>query len=74
MAVTKPAASVLDLGTLQADMFAAAKGLKAAQRAKLKADQAYEAALEKHETSRVALNAGVATIKSMTVVANLYAN
>jgi len=63
----------VDLGMLQAEMEASSKRLKAAQRAKQKADQEFEEALSAHERSRVALNSAVNTVKAQTTVPNLYA-
>jgi hypothetical protein len=70
----KLAVTIIDLGTLQLNLESATRQLKAAQRAKLRADQEHERALEAHERARVCLNAGIATLKSSTVVSNLYAS
>lgn len=64
---------LIDLGLLQSNLEASTKNLKAAQRAKLKADAEHERALEAHERARVSLNAGINTLKVTTSVSNLYA-
>lgn len=64
----------LDLGQMQADLVTAAQVLRNATRAKQRADQNYEEAVEAHERARVALNSGVQTLKSATNVPNLYAS
>jgi len=64
---------LIDLGLLQSNLEASTKNLKAAQRAKLKADAEHERALEAHERARVSLNAGINTLKATTSVSNLYA-
>ena len=64
----------VSLGALQAELELATKTLRAAQRAKLKADEAFERATEAHERSRITLNAAVGAVKSSTHVGNLYAN
>jgi hypothetical protein len=64
----------ISLGALQSGLEESAANLKAAQRAKLRADQDYERATEAYERARVALNAGVQTLKSAASVPNMYAN
>ena len=64
----------VDLGQMQAQVIEATRALKTAQSFKLRADQAYEDALARHEQVKVSLNAAVAAVKSAAAVANLYAN
>lgn len=64
----------LDLGQMQSDLVAAAQILRASTRAKQRADQAYDEAVEAHERARIALNSGVQTLKAATNVPNLYAS
>jgi hypothetical protein len=64
----------VDMGQLQMEVIDATMVLKAAQQAKLKADQIYTDALSRHERAKVSLNAGVAAVKSEAQVDNLYAN
>ena len=65
---------LISLGLLQANLENSTKTLRSAQKAKLKADQDHERALEAHERARVSLNAGINTLKSATSVSNLYAS
>lgn len=69
----KKSTASIDLGQLQADLVAATQEVHTASKAKARADQAYEAAVEAHERARVSLNGAVATLKSQTSVANPYA-
>lgn len=71
--MSKKQSAAIDLGALQANLTVATSQLKATQRAKLRADAAYEEAVKAHEQARITLNSGVATLKSSTVVPNLYA-
>jgi len=64
----------VDLGELQSHVEECTKQLKAAQRAKQRADQVYIEALASHERSRVSLNSGIAALKEAATVPNLYAS
>lgn len=70
----RAAQGAIDLGTLQADAAAAAKRVKAAQRAFQKASEELTSATEANQRSRVALNQGVSAFKSSIEVTDLYAN
>ena len=74
MKAKRQAAPSVDMGQLQAEVIEATSALKAAQAAKLKADQNYTDALARHERAKVSINAGLATVKSAAQVDNLYAN
>ena len=71
--MSKKQTNAVDLGILQNNLAIATNHLKLAQRAKLRADAAYEDALKLHEQTRVTFNAGVAALKTAAVVPNLYA-
>lgn len=64
----------IDLGLLQSQLENSTSNLKRTQKAKLRADEAYERAVETHERARVALNAGVTTLKVSSTVPNPYAS
>ena len=64
----------VDLGQMQQEVIEATRGLKSAMSAKLRADQAYEDALSRHERAKVSINAGLQAVKSAAQVANLYAS
>jgi len=68
-----PNSPTVNLGQLQLDLEMSTNNLKLAERAKLRADQAYEEALALHDKQRVAFNGAFQTVKASTVVTNLYA-
>lgn len=63
----------VDLGTAQAQLEATTRALKAAQRAKAKADADHDRAVEAHESARASFNAAVMTISTATKVTDLMA-
>jgi hypothetical protein len=67
-------AKVVSLGLLQLHVETTTTTLRRAQKAKLRADEAYEQALQAHERARVELNAGIATLKASATVPNPYAS
>jgi hypothetical protein len=71
--MAKSKTPAVDLGLLQTEVVASARELEAAQRALIKANQAYEEKLASHEKARVNLNTAVAAVKAATNVSNLYA-
>ena len=69
--MAKPQTQTVNLGALQLNAETAAKTLKTAQRALIKAQNDYETAVNANDRARASLNSGFMALKAAIVVADL---